>query len=181
MAITFESQKNGSKHQTIVQHKSGKSLCPVKLWGELITLILSYQGTDLNTTINFYRNEKGSPLFISSDDMIKHLRSTSQEIGRKSTGIETSQIGTHSIRTSFLMQLHISGVKDCIIMTMGRWKSTSFLKYIRPQIQEFSSQLSALMSSGSTSHFNIAHTRKNIISTKSLHKTKKVQRRERHA
>ena len=168
LAVTFESQKNGSKCQTIVQHRSGRFLCPVKSWGELIKLILSYNGTDLNTTINFYQNKHGHPSFISAEDMIICLRSICNKLDEEKLGIDPSRVGTHSIRTSFSMQLHIAGVKDTIIMTMGRWKSLAFLKYIRPQIQEFSSELASLMSSGANSHFNVAHTRKNLLQTNSI-------------
>ena len=165
VAITFESQKNGSKQQTIVQHRTDKFLCPVNHWGNLIILILSYRGTDTNTPINFFRNENGSPQYISAEDMIRLLRLTCSSVGEDKLGIDIKRVGTHSIRTSFSMQLHLSGVKDIIIMTMGRWKSLSFLKYIRPQIQEFSSNLSTLMLSGSSLHFNVAHTRKNLVQT----------------
>ncbi len=98
--------------------------------------------------------------------MIEFLRNTCKSIGEDRLGIVTSRVGTHSIRTSSTMQLYIAGVKDFIIMMMGRWKSLGFLKYIRPQIQEFSSELSTLMSSGSDLHFSIAHTRKNLVQTR---------------
>ena len=42
LAITFVSQKNGEKCQSIIQHKSNRTLCPIRAWGELITTILSY-------------------------------------------------------------------------------------------------------------------------------------------
>ncbi len=169
VAITFESQKNGSKNQTIIQHKSGKFLCPVDCWSHLIMSILSFEGTDVNTPINFYINENGIPSVISAEDMIAFLRLTCSSIGEDTLGIDLNRVGTHSIRTSFSMQLHLAGVKDIVIMTIGRWRSLSFLKYIRPQIQEFSSNLSTLMSSGSNRHFSVAHTRRNLTQMEALH------------
>ena len=132
-------------------------------------LILSYKGTDLNTPINFYRNKNGAPSNISAKDMIKFLRLTCKSIGEEKLGLDISRVCTHSIRTSFSMQLHLAGVKDTIIMMMGRWKSLSFLKYIHPQIQEFSSNLSALMLSGSSLHFSVAHTRNFFHQLRALH------------
>ena len=103
--------------------------------------------------------------YIQASDMIKHLRSTCQSLGRNGIGINPIKVGTHSIRTSFAMQLHLAGVRDFTIMMMGRWRSLAFLRYIRPQIQEFSTDLSKLMSSGASSHFNVNHMRRNLIQT----------------
>ena len=36
IAITFESQKNASKNETIIQHKNTKDLCPITSWAYVI-------------------------------------------------------------------------------------------------------------------------------------------------
>ena len=169
LAITFVSQKNGEKNQSIIQHRSNRSLCPVKAWGSLVILIRSYNGTADSTTINYYEND-GRPSYITSEDMIKQIRSACQTLGEEKLGFTPEQAGTHSIRSSFAMQLHLAGVKDHIIMLQGRWKSLSFLNYIRLQVQELSRDLSRKMASQATSYFNVTKTRKNIVRTESLRK-----------
>ena len=54
VAITFESQKNANKNETIIQHKNNKELCPVRSWSFVITTVLGFSGTDENTSINYY-------------------------------------------------------------------------------------------------------------------------------
>ena len=129
VAITFESQKNGEKLQTIVQHKSNRTLCPVKAWGRLVETILTYDNTNENTPVNYYQTDNG-PNLIQASDMITHLRATCQTLRAARIGFRPNKVGTHSIRTSFAMQLHLAGVRDFTIMMMGRWKSLAFLRYI---------------------------------------------------
>ena len=168
IAITFVSQKNGNKNQTIIQHRSNRTLCPVKAWGTLITLILSYEKTSTLTPINYFVHDNG-PSQITATDMITQIRAACKTLGEQKIGIEIDRVGTHSIRMSFAMQLHLAGVKDHIIMMQGRWKSLSFLRYIRLQIQELSEDLSRKMASTATAHFNISNTRRNIVKTEILH------------
>ena len=135
LAITFVSQKNGEKFQSIIQHKSNRILCPIRAWGELISIILSYENTSEYTEINYFTNDNG-PTHISAEDMIIQLRAACETIGSTKLGFTSDRVGIHSIRTSFSMQLHLAGIKDHIIMLQGRWKSLSFLQYIRLQVQD---------------------------------------------
>lgn len=167
ITITFESQKNGKKDETIIQHASRKILCPVRIWAEIIQLILTYDRTDLNTPIFYYEKNK-KPMFMKSAVLISHLRATVDVLNPDTFGLSTSRIGTHSIRTSFAMLLVLAGTRESVIMLQGRWKSFSFLKYIRPQIQQFSKDLSSKMISGSHAHFNVKSSERNIEQLSSL-------------
>jgi hypothetical protein len=60
-------------------------------------------------------------------------------------GFQANEIGTHSIRSGGAMAMKLSGAEDSTIRLIGRWKSDSFLKYIRKQIQQFSSNISSRM------------------------------------
>ena len=161
LAITFVSQKNGEKFQSIIQHKSNRTLCPIKAWGELINTILSYGNTNEHTEINYFISDNG-PAYISAEDMIIQIRAACKTMGTHKLGFTSDRVGTHSIRTSFSMQLHLAGVKDHIIMLQGTWKSLSFLQYIRLQVQELSRDLSQKMATAAVSHFNITGEQRNI-------------------
>lgn len=160
VAVTFESQKNGDKNCTIIQHRSKKSICPVKSWGKLIRLILSYPNTNIETEICYFYDNNLSGM-IRSHDLILHLRATAQAINYKNLGIDIKRIGTHSIRTSFAMLLYLEKTDHSVIMTLGRWISLAFLNCIRPQIQEFSKEISSIMTSGSRKHFNVLPVKRN--------------------
>ena len=76
---------------------------------------------------------------------MRHIRNTVTQIGRSKLGFGQGDVGTHSIRSSFAMFLHLNKVPTEKIMLQGRWKSTAFLTYIRVQVMEFSTGLSGLM------------------------------------
>eukprot|EP00978_Attheya_sp_CCMP212_P028823 scaffold100578_cov46-Attheya_sp.AAC.1 len=54
-------------------------------------------------------------------------------------------IGTHSIRSAAAMAMYLAGVPVFTIMLIGRWSSDAFLRYVRRQVQEFSSGVSRKM------------------------------------
>ena len=149
VTITFHFQKNGERGYTITQHKSGSTLCPVRAWGLLKTRILSYKGTSESTKVNVVR-QKGRLLEITSKQVKAHLVLFSKIMGASQLGIDTSRIGTHSIRTSCAMLLHLAGVQVYIIMMIGRWKSDAFLVYLRTQVEEFTSGIAKSMVTSAT-------------------------------
>ena len=95
VAITFESQKNGEKHQTIVQHKLNRTLCPVKAWSKLAQTILAYDNTNENTPVNYYQTDDG-PNFVQASDMITHLRATCQTLRAARVGFRPTR-STHTL------------------------------------------------------------------------------------
>ena len=82
---------------------------------------------------------------IRSSDALKHIRNTVTQIGQDSLGFSAKEVGSHSIRSSFAMFLHLNGIRSDKIMLQGRWRSTAFLTYIRVQVTEFSLGLSDKM------------------------------------
>ena len=54
------------------------------------------------------------------------------------------------------MAMHLNDVPTHTIMLVGRWSSDAFLKYIRRQVQEFTSGVSARMIQRG-SFFNVPH------------------------
>lgn len=60
-------------------------------------------------------------------------------------GFTADDIGTHSLRSAAAMAMYLAGVPVYTIMLIGRWSSDAFLRYIRRQVQEFSSGVSSRM------------------------------------
>ena len=107
--------------------------------------------------------------------MIIQIQIACQTIGGNGLGFTLERAGTHSIQTSFDMQLNLAGVKDYIIMLHMLWKSLLFLNYVRPQVQELSKDLTTQMISVATLYFNVSKTRKDIVNTEPLKNEKKSQ------
>ena len=62
-----------------------------------------------------------------------------------SLGFTSNEIGTHSIHSGGAMVMKLAGIDDTTIKLLGHWRSNSFLLYIRKQVLQFSSKVSARM------------------------------------
>ena len=142
--ITFISQKTEIKHQSIIQHKSSSSLCPVKSWAFLKQRILSYTNTSMKSKVNtFLLNNR--LVEITSEEVRKHLRKHILFIDPLQKHYKINRIGTHSIRTSFANILHNVGIDKVTVMMIGRWASDAYLRYIRYNLADFSKHISTRM------------------------------------
>jgi hypothetical protein len=80
VSITFESQKNKTKFQTISLHKSDAALCPVSTWAAIVQRIRSYPSTSDSTRVNTYQTSGGKLLHISSAQIRQKIRSAASLI-----------------------------------------------------------------------------------------------------
>ena len=60
-------------------------------------------------------------------------------------GLSHKEVGTHSIRSGFDMELYLAKVYPETIMIMGLWASSAFLWYIRIQVSDIRKGISILM------------------------------------
>ena len=121
--------------QTISQQKTGRHLCSVKSWGKLIQRIHKYPDITIKTPVNVVLlNNK--LVEITDRDITQTLKATVTLIGPEKLGFTKDEVGTHSIRTSTAMSLFLARVGVVTIMLLGRWKSDSFLRYIREHVLE---------------------------------------------
>jgi hypothetical protein len=146
VSITFEFQKSDEKNITITIHHSGDvTLCHARAWSSIVQRLWADPTTTWLTHVNTYRNENGDIRHVESKSVVAKLRAAARRIGEAELGYPPSDIGTHSIRSGFAMAMYLAGARKFSIMLQGRWGSDSFLKYIRPQVQQFSTGLSARM------------------------------------
>jgi len=84
---------------------------------------------------------------ITASHITKLLReSCTLHNGATKYGVAPSEISTRSIRSGAVMALAMQGrhsEKD--IMMIGRWKSDTFMEYVRPQVLEWSGHTSKIM------------------------------------
>ena len=97
-----------------------------------------------NPTVNHYSHSSNKIHMFTQADANLLLRATCS-IGQ--FGYTAQEISTHSLRAGAAMALYKANCSVPQIMQLGRWKSASFLDYIRPAIIEWSVNLSCQMSS----------------------------------
>jgi hypothetical protein len=144
VTLTFVDQKNGEKMDVRTQQRTGdKVLCPVIQAHALVSRIRSTvphysDSTTLNTL-----HLVGKTVSISSKFLLQQLRLTCRFCGGKKTfGFNPTDIGTHSLRSGGAMALFLNDHPVHKIMIFGRWSSDAFLVYIRPQVLEWTNNMS---------------------------------------
>jgi hypothetical protein len=97
------------------------------------------------TTINTI-SINGNVGLITATYILNLLRNTCHSFGGKRTfEFDPHEIGNKSIRSGAAMALFINDVSTAKIMILGRWSSDAFLVYIRPQVLEWTNNMSRQM------------------------------------
>ena len=162
VTVTFENQKNGLKMDKRTQERTGDSvMCPVRRLASLVLRVLDrVPGAEQETPIGSIQQTTGGTRVITSSELRWSLRSACTKGGGSSTfGYDASDIGTRSIRSGAAMGLFLMNQPVAKIMILGRWSSDAFLDYIRPQVLEWTNQLSGDMIHND-SFFDAADSRK---------------------
>ena len=110
----------------------------------IVKRIRSYRGADDSWKVNSYVSRNITHL-ITARNISAAVRHAVDYIGVDSLGFTSADVGTHSIRSGAAMALQLSGVPPHLIKLLGRWKSDSFLCYIRKQVLELSQGVSQRM------------------------------------
>ena len=74
MSPTFQTDKNSFKNATVTQWYTGKHICLVRIWADIITILELYPGTSYGTPVKtvWLENHKTT---ITSQMTIKWMRS----------------------------------------------------------------------------------------------------------
>ena len=147
VTITFEDQKNGLKMDRRTHQKTNDGvMCPVKRLTSITRRLIedglvSGPETPLNLALH---NSKVTP--ITGEYLRDTLRATCREGGgKREFGFGPDEIGTRSIRSGAAMGLFLMDHSVAKIMILGRWSSDAFMVYIRPQVMEWTNQMSSDM------------------------------------
>jgi site-specific recombinase XerD len=114
-----KTDRTGDEYPTIIDSCRNKSICPVYL---LNKMMLERNKEKLNKKNLFILN--GRPLNYT------HINNIVKEMAKES-GFTEGMSG-HSLRIGGATQAAHTGVSELDIMCIGRWKSDSFRRYIRP-------------------------------------------------
>ena len=166
VSVTFEFQKNDERDVTITQHCThDATLCPVRAWAALVKRVLGCPSTNSDTPVNAFV-VNGVLKHIPATRIVDKIRASATVIGEDVLGCHPSEFGSHSIRSGAAMAMCLNDVPTHTIMLVGRWSSDAFLKYIRRQVQEFTSGVSTRMiQRGSFFSTCPTHTRRAIAKT----------------
>ena len=138
--IMFEDQKNREKYDARTQMKTGDPrLCPVLCLGRAVQRVLKFvKGWDDNTLLCTFHKIRRRARFITQDFCKKFLRKICRTNGgAERFGFHPLEIGNRSIRSGAAMALFLNDHSSDKIIILGRWKSKSFLDYIRPQVVQW--------------------------------------------
>ena len=130
--------------QTITQHATNATHCPVKALAHIVHDILSAGRSDKNL---LYLVRMGTNWQdITSQNVISMIRQVAQSLCLQDQAIDPDLIGAHSLRAGGAMALKLHGYDDTTIMKMGRWTLLTFLQYIHNQIAHLSKDILSKMS-----------------------------------
>jgi hypothetical protein len=163
VSITFRKQKNRDNGTTITQHRNDRpgqaDICPVRTLADLVSRIRGYgrQPENANPGINAWAETADDDIkYLSSTAVLEQLRTATRAIGERRLGFKAEDIGTHSIRSGAAMAMYLAGVKVETIQMIGRWRSRSFMRYLRIQVPETTKGVATRMTSRHT-FFTIDH------------------------
>jgi hypothetical protein len=156
VTITFRRQKNGDRGTTVTQHRNKNpdqaDICPVRTLADLTTRIRRYERAAPPTvTINaFATTNADKPRNISSKMILGHLRTATKLAGEERLGLRADRVGTHSIRSGAAMAMHLAGIPSETIQMIGRWRSRTFMRYLRIQVPDTTCGLATRMTNRQT-------------------------------
>ena len=157
VSVTYRTQKNGERGVTVTQHrtkaKSGTGLCPVRALAGLVSRISAYDigispwGEVAERPMNLMAtDERGMrATTITAGEVLVHLRAAAIQYGEARLGFPASRIGTHSLRAGAAMAMFLAGVPVETIQLIGRWRSQTFMRYIRIQVQQMTKGVAEVM------------------------------------
>lgn len=162
VSITFRKQKNRDNGTTITHHRNDRpgqsDICPVRTLVDLVSRIRGYgKPENANLGINAWADAtEDESKYLSSTTVLEQLRTATRAIGERRLGFKAEDMGTHSIRSGAAMAMYLAGVKVETIQMIGRWRSRSFMRYLRIQVPETTRGVATRMTSRHT-FFTIDH------------------------
>jgi hypothetical protein len=145
LTLKLDNQKNGWKAVCIHQEANGNVYCcPVRAGGRRVCHIRT-NTSDRKTFLSAYFVQ-GIRHDVKDQDIRENLKWAATELQYPAKkGIPIERIDTHSLRSGGANALSLSGYSDREIMKMGRWRSATFMEYIREELACFSSGMSTAM------------------------------------
>jgi hypothetical protein len=131
--LTFTSQKNGVRGETIGHSRSGHtSLCPVLCLVARVRYLRLHGGVP-TTAINAFVADDGRWSHLLPSHLTMYLRHAVQL--SPDLGFSPSDVSARSTRAGGAMALLCAGIDGDRIRLIGRWKSDEMYRYLHVQAQ----------------------------------------------
>ena len=119
IAIKIKASKTDPYRQGIMIYlgATNTKLCPVKA----ILAYIAVRGSEPGLPFMF-ANQQG----LTGDKLVLHVRRALTK-----AGINPDLYASHSFRIGAATVAHMKGIEDSAIMTLGRWKSNAYQRYVR--------------------------------------------------
>ena len=142
IAITIKASKTDPYRQgvTVYLGATGSPLCPVKA---LLAFIM-VRGDAPGSLFQFANKQ-----FLTRERFVTHVRSALSK-----AGLNPDVYAGHSFRIGAATFAHEKGIEDSTIMTLGRWKSNAYQRYIRIP-QEHLARISAHIATSTSSEAHV--------------------------
>jgi hypothetical protein len=134
MKMRIRKQKNNDNYQVLTYKVAMKctALCPVTAAFRIITRGYRLGLHKHHPAAVYFDTKSGEHRLITSNDANSYLRSVASAVyGIKKDGDELNKWSTHSIRVTACNLLHRARFSDSYIKNRLRWRSDSFLMYLR--------------------------------------------------
>jgi hypothetical protein len=143
--LKLDNQKNGWKGMCINQEANGEPLhCPVRALGRRYMHIRRHCADPDSFLSAFFVNN--ARFDVTDADIRQSLKYAATVLNYpENKGIPIERVDTHSLRSGGANALLLSGYSDREIQKMGRWRSATFMTYIREELSCFSAGMSTRM------------------------------------
>ena len=149
VTVTFRDQKNGEKGEKRTQGRTGDPvLDPVQRLASVILRLKRKMTTVRQETELCNVGLVDGKERLTARVVLQTLKFVCGNYGGKQVfGFAPANVGNKSLCSGAAMSLALSpkNYSTMKIMVLGRWKSDKFMRYIRPQVLEMTSGLSADM------------------------------------
>lgn len=149
VSLRLRNQKNGWKNVCIFQERNGNEYnCGTKAIARRVIHIRrhtsSWSAAQRCPLSTYFVNS--SRHYVTQEDMSKHLKLAATMLDYHTTkNIPIDRVDTHSLRSGGANALSLLGYSDRHIMKMGRWRTATFMEYIREDLSRFSEGMSRNM------------------------------------
>jgi hypothetical protein len=145
VTVTWRDQKNGRRMDSWTQRRTDDPmLCPTTRFGRaVVTVLLGCPDAPPTTLLCTITSEDGATSTLTDQFTLELIRSTCAMFGGKPAfGFHPNEVGNRSLRSGAAMALFLKDHSTAKIMFLGRWSSDAFLVYIRPQVLEWTNNMS---------------------------------------
>lgn len=128
-------QKNGTRGQLMNYTRFDDRAGNIDLVSPMLRIVARFERlyglSETNLPISIYADKAGKPQFLCTPDIETELRSAAKHAHNVTNEKQLQKWGTHSMRVGACVLLWASGAVETTIKQRLRWKSDSYMMYLR--------------------------------------------------